>query len=223
MNSDHDTHRWVGCPIRISTDQSLLAAPHGFSQRATSFIASWCQGIHRMPLSRSKQPTHAQEQPTPRDCPIFLLCWPPDAPVCASGAHGPTAAALRFSTETPYDSAQRNLEQSLTGNGQDLSLHSVIQAHTLTLLSAPLSASPPLSGQTPQQSPRTETHQPLHTDKEHTSDNRQDSPAHAGPTPTIVQSPGFPVTIAIRSPTHRVEADGIEPTTPCLQSRCSTN
>ena len=54
MNSDHDTHRWVGCPIRISTDQSLLAAPHGFSQRATSFIASWCQGIHRMPLSRSK-------------------------------------------------------------------------------------------------------------------------------------------------------------------------
>ena len=43
----------VGCPIRISTDQSLLAAPRGFSQRATSFIASWCQGIHRMPLSRS--------------------------------------------------------------------------------------------------------------------------------------------------------------------------
>ena len=43
----------VGCPIRISTDQRLLAAPHGFSQRATSFIASWCQGIHRMPFSRS--------------------------------------------------------------------------------------------------------------------------------------------------------------------------
>ena len=40
----------VGCPIRTSTDQSLLAAPRGFSQRATSFIASWCQGIHRMPF-----------------------------------------------------------------------------------------------------------------------------------------------------------------------------
>ena len=63
MYSDHDTHRWVGCPIRISTDQSLLAAPHGFSQRATSFIASWCQGIHRMPLSRSITP-HAQKPPT---------------------------------------------------------------------------------------------------------------------------------------------------------------
>jgi hypothetical protein len=48
----------VGCPIRISTDQCLLAAPRGFSQRATSFIASWCQGIHRMPLSRSRSMTH---------------------------------------------------------------------------------------------------------------------------------------------------------------------
>ena len=45
----------VGCPIRTSTDQSLLAAPRGFSQRATSFIASWCQGIHRMPFSRSRR------------------------------------------------------------------------------------------------------------------------------------------------------------------------
>jgi hypothetical protein len=54
MNSDRDTHCWVGCPIRTSTDQRLLAAPRGFSQRATSFIASWCQGIHRMPLSCSR-------------------------------------------------------------------------------------------------------------------------------------------------------------------------
>src|SRR5690242_5371063 len=40
----------VGCPIRKSTDQSLFAAPHGFSQRITSFIACACQGIHQMPL-----------------------------------------------------------------------------------------------------------------------------------------------------------------------------
>jgi hypothetical protein len=59
----------VGCPIRISTDQRLLAAPRGFSQRATSFIASWCQGIHRMPFlysisrtrSRRSEPHHAQK------------------------------------------------------------------------------------------------------------------------------------------------------------------
>ena len=53
MYSVYDTRCRVGCPIRISTDQRLLAAPRGFSQRATSFIASWCQGIHRMPFSYS--------------------------------------------------------------------------------------------------------------------------------------------------------------------------
>ena len=51
MNSVNDTPDGVGCPIRTSTDQRLRAAPRGFSQRATSFIASWCQGIHRMPFS----------------------------------------------------------------------------------------------------------------------------------------------------------------------------
>lgn len=40
----------VGFPIRISMDQSLFAAPHGFSQRITSFFACACQGIHQMPL-----------------------------------------------------------------------------------------------------------------------------------------------------------------------------
>jgi hypothetical protein len=43
------TLRW-GFPIRISTDQCLLSAPRSFSQSATSFIASQCQGIHEMPL-----------------------------------------------------------------------------------------------------------------------------------------------------------------------------
>jgi hypothetical protein len=40
----------VGFPIRKSADQSSFAAPHGLSQRITSFIASQRQGIHRMPL-----------------------------------------------------------------------------------------------------------------------------------------------------------------------------
>ena len=42
----------VGFPIRISSDQSLLATPRSFSQHATSFIASMRQGIHQMPLKR---------------------------------------------------------------------------------------------------------------------------------------------------------------------------
>ena len=52
MDSVRDTACAVGCPIRKSTDHSLLAAPHGLSQRATSFIASQCQGIHQMPFRR---------------------------------------------------------------------------------------------------------------------------------------------------------------------------
>ena len=40
----------MGFPIRKSADQSLFAAPHGLSQRTTSFVACACQGIHRTPL-----------------------------------------------------------------------------------------------------------------------------------------------------------------------------
>ena len=50
MNSAQDTRCRVGCPIRRSRDQRSLASPPGFSQRATSFIASQCQGIHQMPF-----------------------------------------------------------------------------------------------------------------------------------------------------------------------------
>ena len=50
MNSAQDTRCRVGCPIRRSRDQRSLASPPGFSQRAASFIASQCQGIHQMPF-----------------------------------------------------------------------------------------------------------------------------------------------------------------------------
>ena len=36
--------------IRKSADRSLFAAPRGLSQLVTSFIGSWCQGIHLMLL-----------------------------------------------------------------------------------------------------------------------------------------------------------------------------
>jgi hypothetical protein len=57
----------VGCPIRTPRDQSLLAAPPGFSQRATSFIASWRQGIHQMPFSRSKHSKTAMHRNNQHD------------------------------------------------------------------------------------------------------------------------------------------------------------
>ena len=52
MDSPRDAAEAAGCPIRKFPDQSLLAAPRDLSQRATSFIASQRQGIHRMPFSR---------------------------------------------------------------------------------------------------------------------------------------------------------------------------
>ena len=62
MDSPHDTHCWVGCPIRRSRDQRVLAPPPGFSQRATSFIASQRQGIHQMPLVHSPR-SSSEPQP----------------------------------------------------------------------------------------------------------------------------------------------------------------
>ena len=78
-------------------DQRLLAAPHGFSQRATSFIASWCQGIHRTPFSCSQlreyqtevQYSHLAQEPSnllakvrpiPIRAPIELVRWVPPMP-----------------------------------------------------------------------------------------------------------------------------------------------
>ena len=39
---------WWGFPIRIPADRSLFAAPRSLSQLVTSFVGSWCQGIHLM-------------------------------------------------------------------------------------------------------------------------------------------------------------------------------
>ena len=38
-----------GFPIRVSTDQSLLAAPRGLSQPAAPFVGSLRLGIHQAP------------------------------------------------------------------------------------------------------------------------------------------------------------------------------
>ena len=71
----------MGCPIRRSRDQRLLASPPGLSQRATPFIASQCQGIHQMPLRRSipdmasaisDKTRHSQGQKPPRKRRFFM-------------------------------------------------------------------------------------------------------------------------------------------------------
>ena len=85
MYSDSDTACAVGCPIRKSRDQRLLASPPGLSQRATSFIASQCQGIHQMPfVSRLSTTPNGKYQncitaePNAEDAANFSLedtCW----------------------------------------------------------------------------------------------------------------------------------------------------
>ena len=67
-----------GSPIRISADQSLLAAPHGFSQRVTSFIASWHQGIHQMPFLTLDQLTHGKTSDV-----VLMFIHVKDALICS--------------------------------------------------------------------------------------------------------------------------------------------
>jgi hypothetical protein len=58
-------HDWCGVPPfgnpRIN---ARLTAPRGLSQPPTSFIGSWCQGIHRAPLTTwpHKNPTHPRPE-----------------------------------------------------------------------------------------------------------------------------------------------------------------
>jgi hypothetical protein len=67
MDSDSDTlpscPGRVGCPIRRPRDHRSLASPPGFSQRAASFIASQCQGIHQMPLCSLDPRRRSRVQP----------------------------------------------------------------------------------------------------------------------------------------------------------------
>ena len=68
----------VGCPIRRSTDQSVLAAPRGLSQLAASFVALRCQGIRRMPVSACPEIACTLQvrafRPGAR-CGIHLVCF----------------------------------------------------------------------------------------------------------------------------------------------------
>ena len=52
----------VGFPIRTCSDQRLLPSPRTFSQGATSFIASYRQGIHQVPFSHLRTRTQVQSK-----------------------------------------------------------------------------------------------------------------------------------------------------------------
>ena len=60
-------HDWCGVPPfgnpRIN---ARLTAPRGLSQPPTSFIGSWCQGIHRAPLKTWPHKKPTPDHPTPK-------------------------------------------------------------------------------------------------------------------------------------------------------------
>ncbi len=89
MDSGADTAEAVGCPIRRPTDRCLLAAPRGFSQRAASFVASQCQGIHQMPLFRLISALAPRAGTGPRSRPLRIQMRPGHAP--SPRGDGPTA------------------------------------------------------------------------------------------------------------------------------------
>ena len=76
LPTDHCSLK-MGSPIRKSTDQSLFAAPHGLSQRTTSFIASQRQGIHQMPffhliaLITNAHPSPQSKRQDPKEASLF--------------------------------------------------------------------------------------------------------------------------------------------------------
>ena len=85
----HVATKAVGCPIRRSQGHRALAPRLSFSQRATSFIASRCQGIHQMPFSCSATPS-------PKAAPAAVAggrCQMPD--VRCQTAFEPTRPAYR--------------------------------------------------------------------------------------------------------------------------------
>jgi hypothetical protein len=109
---------WRGCPIRTSPDQSLLAAPRGLSQPSTSFIGSWCQGIHRAPLlarrldlstSPSRQDQRSQKN-------LACLSVQPQLGRVPNGCISVCSTTLRFFRYTPsaLASASRGVSTSVS-------------------------------------------------------------------------------------------------------------
>ena len=123
MDSDGDDPKGPGFPIRISTDQSLFAAPHGFSQRTTSFIASRCQGIHQTPLRRLIDPTSNGQRPivssttgrSPEDGTSSALYYPVSTTERSNSPSKTPLAGIPSGPGSPGHHALHHVQQPATG------------------------------------------------------------------------------------------------------------
>jgi hypothetical protein len=108
-------HDWCGVPPfgnpRIN---ARLTAPRGLSQPPTSFIGSWCQGIHRAPLKTwpHKNPAHhprkeAMQRAYKNSCYRVRRCSRPlcssqrttSHPLPAPASHAAPAGARRYKSQ----------------------------------------------------------------------------------------------------------------------------
>ena len=181
----------VGCPIRRSLDQSLFPAPQSLSQGITSFIASCCQGIHQTPFSRLIRSRKGQGSTSVR----FVE------------ERGPFAKPLRLATTRPHGSRfwSEVIHSSRPTPGK-------AWGHLVSVLDLEqnrLGTSQPLSGPAPQSRPHSGEPAVLMFLFLHNVN-------------AYVQLDGTtPHGTERSSRKNLVEPVGIEPTTPCLQSRCS--
>ena len=220
MNSDRDTRCRVGCPIRRSRDQRSLASPPGFSQRAASVIASQCQGIHQMPFIRAR----SQEAPAPRDHSRITRKprrpgKPPrtgTSPTLSRQRGNPARGRSHEDTSsdgarTPAHAPQDNspIGQKPVPAARPPRSHSQIR---FTLQSTPARNPGHRRGNIPARPPR------------HPEPNLVFSEHHLQ-RPDCADQPSrkFDLRSLISLILARVEVNGIEPMTSCLQSRRSPN
>jgi hypothetical protein len=214
----------VGCPIRTPTDQRLLAAPRGFAQRATSFFASWCQGIHRMPLLCSKP----LRRPRTRTCAGQLDPRLPCTETILSTRGRGSGVGGQKSKLSNHRQRSADHPSRMIPHGS-VSLSAARRTRRRAQLS-PLNpsgggqANPPVRHAA---ASRPETHQnPIYPDKDPARSNGPPAPRRqrgTAPNPSLARYPNSVVNYqsSVVRKTTDLETIGLEPTTPCLQSRCS--
>jgi hypothetical protein len=181
MDSAQDLPKGRGFPIRTSADQRSLASPRGFSQRATSFIASRRQGIHRTPLSCSGQKTRPPNNNQTNQRHLKQNRTPPPPT--------PTAAAVSRRRTDDGRTTDRRTSGAI-GHANTSNPDSTVKEQAAAAPAKTRQGAAAAKGFEGRQAGKHRRHRDTH------------APA--------------------RAPAG-LEAIGFEPTTPCLQSRCSPN
>ncbi len=151
-------HDWCGVPPfgnpRIN---ARLTAPRGLSQPPTSFIGSWCPGIHRVPLTTwpHKNPAPCPRKET-RSGPTQTLCYKSQKML---------ASTVQFSTydqsppaPTPPDprhpQASQRYETQAAPTEETVPPDSVVRAPVPSGPNSVPTTSPPLPPRSPPASPK---------------------------------------------------------------------